>query len=67
MAELEEMKMVLLLVQAEPEVVAEEVLLLLLQVEPQERLIQVVAVVEATAMDLDAVRVVVLEVLGLWY
>jgi hypothetical protein len=59
--------MVLLLVQAEPEVAAEEVLLLLLQVEPQEPLIQVVAVVEATEMDLELAVVVVLEVLGLLY
>jgi hypothetical protein len=59
---LEEMKMVLLLVQAEPAVVAQEVLLPLVQVEPQEVLIQVVAVVEAMEMDLDQVRVVVQEV-----
>ena len=56
------MKMVLLPVQAEPAVVAEEVLLTLVQLESQELLIQVVAVVEAMEMDLDLAVVGVLVV-----
>tara|TARA_R100000306_G_C4253920_1_gene81840 strand:+ start:160 stop:315 length:156 start_codon:yes stop_codon:yes gene_type:complete len=49
-------------VPVEPAVVAEEVLLTLVQLEPQELLIQVVAVVEAMEMDLDLAVVGVLVV-----